>query len=72
MLRPKKSNKKKTEPEQTEYWIAISQDPKRNGIRRYGGDVTEAGHEKEPLHCVATYQPMSDKTIQPPATANAF
>ncbi|HVH92147.1 MAG TPA: hypothetical protein VM783_12250 [Candidatus Acidoferrum sp.] len=71
-LRPKKSNKKKAEPEQTEYWIAISQDPKRNGVRRYEGPVTEPGHEKEPLHCVATYQPTSDKTIQPPATANAF
>jgi hypothetical protein len=66
-LRPKNSHKKKSDLEQTEYWIAISQDPKRNGVRRYEGPVTEPGHEKEPLHCVATYQPTSDKTIQPPA-----
>jgi tetratricopeptide (TPR) repeat protein len=71
-LRPKKSDKKKAEPPQTEYWIAISQDAKRNGVRRYEGPVTEPGHEKEPLHCVATYQPASDKAIQPPATANAL
>jgi tetratricopeptide (TPR) repeat protein len=69
-LRPKKSDKKKVQPQQTEYWIAISQDPKRNGVRRYEGPVTEPGHEKEPLHCVATYEPTNDKTIQPPATAN--
>ena len=69
-LRSKKSDKKKAEPQQTEYWIAISQDPKRNGVRRYKGPVTEPGHEKEPLHCLATYQPANDKTIQPPATAN--
>src|SRR4029077_5620387 len=31
-LRPKKSDKKKGELQQTEYWIAISQDPKRNGV----------------------------------------
>lgn len=69
-LRSKKSDKKKAEPQQIEYWIAISQDPKRNGVRRYEGPVTEPGHEKEPLHCVAAYQPTNDKTIQPPATAN--
>lgn len=69
-LRSKKSDKKKAEPQQTEYWIAISQDPKRNGVRRYEGPVTEPGHEKEPLHCLATYQPANDKTIQPPAPAN--
>jgi tetratricopeptide (TPR) repeat protein len=68
-LRPKKSDKKKVEPQQTEYWIAMSEDPKRNGVRRYEGPVTEPGHEKEPLHCVATYQPTNDKTIQPPANA---
>src|SRR6266498_1249436 len=28
--------------------------------------------EKEPLHCVATYQPTNDKTIQPPASAAAL
>jgi tetratricopeptide (TPR) repeat protein len=66
-LRPKKSDKKKAELQQTEYWIAISQDAKRNGVRHYEGPVTEPGHEKEPLHCVATYQPTNDKTIQPPA-----
>jgi hypothetical protein len=71
-LQPKKSEKKKVQPQQTEYWIAISQDPKRNGVRRYDGPVTEPGHEKEPLHCVATYQPANDKTIQPPTTANSF
>src|SRR5436309_11270544 len=70
-LSTKKSDKKKAEPQQTEYWIAISQDPKRNGVRRYDGPVTEPGHEKEPLHCVATYQPANDKTIQPPASATA-
>jgi hypothetical protein len=71
-LRSKKSDKKKAEPQQTEYWIAISQEPKRNGVRRYEGPVTEPGHEKEPLHCVATYQPVNDKTIQPPASAAAL
>src|SRR6266550_2684360 len=71
-LRPKKSDKKKAELQQTEYWIAISQDAKRNGVRRYEGAVTEPGHEKEPLHCVATYQPTNDKTIQPPASAAAL
>ena len=71
-LRPKKSDEKKAELTQTEYWIAISQDPKRNGVRRYEGPVTEPGHEKEPLHCVATYQPTNDKTIQPPASAAAL
>src|SRR5438093_169952 len=71
-LRPKKSDKKKSELQQTEYWIAISQDAKRNGVRRYEGPVTEPGHEKEPLHCVATYQPTNDKTIQPPASAAAL
>src|SRR6266480_3521154 len=71
-LRPKKSDKKKAELQQTEYWIAISQDAKRNGVRRYEGPVTEPGHEKEPLHCVATYQPANDKTIQPPVSAAAL
>jgi tetratricopeptide (TPR) repeat protein len=71
-LRPKKADKKKVEPQQTEYWIAISQDPKRNGVRRYEGPVTEPGHEKEPLHCVAAYQPANNKTIQPPASAAAL
>lgn len=65
-LRPKSSEKKKGESQQTEYWIAISQNPKRNGVRRYDGSVTEAGHENEPLHCVASYQPTNNKTIQPP------
>ena len=71
-LRPKTSNKKKAEPQQTEYWIAISQDSKRNGVRRYEGPVTEPGHENEPLHCVATYQPANNKTIKPPAGATAL
>src|SRR4029077_14508334 len=71
-LRPKKSDKKKGELKQTEYGIAISQEPKRNGVRRYEGPVAEPGHEKEPLHCVATYQPANDKTIQPPANAAAL
>ena len=71
-LRPKKSDKKKAELQQTEYWIAISQNAKRNGVRRYEGPVTEPGHEKEPLHCVVTYQPTNDKTIQPPASAAAL
>jgi tetratricopeptide (TPR) repeat protein len=71
-LRSKKSDKKKAELQQTEYWIAISQDAKRNGVRRYDGPVTETGHEKEPLHCVATYQPANNKTIQPPASAAAL
>jgi tetratricopeptide (TPR) repeat protein len=71
-LRPKTSGKKKRELERLEYWIAISQDPKRNGVRRYEGPVTEPGHEKEPLRCVATYQPASNKTIQPPAAASAL
>src|SRR6266545_1828422 len=71
-LRPKKSDEKKAEPQQTEYWIAISQDPKRNGVRRYEGPVTEPGHEKEPLHYVVTYQPTNDKTIQPPVSAAAL
>ncbi len=59
-----KSDKKKAEITQTEYRIAISQDPKRNGVRRYEGPVTESGHEKEPLRCVATYQPASNKVIE--------
>jgi hypothetical protein len=71
-LRPKTSGKKKSESERMEYWIAISQDPKRNGVRRYEGQVTEPGHEKEPLHCVATYQPANNKAIQPPASAAAL
>ena len=71
-LRPKESGKRKGELQKTEYWIAISQDPKRNGVRRYEGPVTEAGHENEPLHCVATYQPANDKTIQPPANTDAL
>jgi hypothetical protein len=71
-LRPKTSNKKKAEPQQTEYWIAISQDSKRNGVRRYEGPVTEPGHENEPLHCVATYQPANNKTIKQPAGATAL
>src|SRR5205809_4013108 len=70
-LRPKVSDKKKGKLQKTEYWIAISQDPKRNGVRRYEGPVTEAGHENEPLHCVTTYQPASNKTIEPPASAAA-
>jgi hypothetical protein len=65
-LRPKRGARKPNEAERFEYWFAISQDPKRNGVRRYEGPVTEPGHEKEPLHCVATYQPANDKTIQPP------
>jgi tetratricopeptide (TPR) repeat protein len=71
-LRPKTSDKKKGKLQQTEYWIAISQEPKRNGVRRYEGPVTEPGHENEPLHCVATYQPANDKTIQPPANTDAL
>jgi tetratricopeptide (TPR) repeat protein len=71
-LRRKVSGKEKSELQQTEYWIAISQDPKRNGVRRYEGPVTEPGHENEPLHCVATYQPANDKTIQPPVGAAAL
>jgi hypothetical protein len=71
-LSSKKSDKKKAEPQQTEYWIAISQDPKRNGVRRYEGPVTEPGHEKEPLRCVATYQPASNKAIEPPASTAAL
>ena len=71
-LRSKKSDKTKGQSQQTEYWIVISQDPKRNGVRRYEGPVTEPGHEKEPLRCVATYQPANDKTIQLPITANSF
>ncbi len=70
-LRPKISDKKNAELQQMEYWIAINQDPQRNGVRRYEGPVTEAGHEKEPLHCVATYQPANSKTIQPPAAEKA-
>jgi tetratricopeptide (TPR) repeat protein len=71
-LRPKKSDKRKGELQRTEYWIALSQDPRRNGVRRYDGPVTEPGHEKEPLHCVATYQPVNDKAIQPPANVAAM
>src|SRR4029450_3442686 len=71
-LRPKISHKKKSESEQSEYWIAISQDPKRNGVRRYEGPGTEPGHEKEPLRCVATYQPASNKAIELPASTAAF
>jgi hypothetical protein len=66
-VRPKGSAKK--QPNAVDYWFAISQDSKRNGVRRYEGPVTEPGHEKEPLHCIATYQPANDKTIQPPAEA---
>jgi hypothetical protein len=68
-LRAKISGKRNAELQQMEYWIAINQDPQRNGVRRYEGPVTEAGHEKEPLHCVATYQRANGKTIQPPSTA---
>jgi tetratricopeptide (TPR) repeat protein len=71
-LRPKVSDKKKGKLQPVDYWIAISQDPKRNGVRRYEGPVTEPGHENEPLHCVATYQPANDKTIQPPANTDAL
>jgi hypothetical protein len=70
-LRPKSSNKKKGKPQQTEYWIAISQDSKRNGVRRYDGPVTEPGHENEPLHCVASYQPANNKNIQLPGDGSA-
>ena len=62
---------KRAASESMEYWFAISQDSKRNGVRKYEGPVTEPGHEKEPLHCVATYQPANDRTIQPPATPDA-
>ena len=65
-LRRKISGKKKNELQQAEYWVAMSQDPKSNGVRRYEGPVTEAGHENEPLRCVANYQRVNDKTIQPP------
>ena len=71
-LRSKISDEKKRELQQMDYWIAISQDPKRNGVRRYEGPVTEPGHENEPLHCVATYQPANNKTIQGPPTAAAL
>jgi len=71
-LRPKTSDKKKGKLQQVDYWIAISQDPKRNGVRRYEGPVTEPGHEKEPLRCVATYQPANNKRIEPPASAAAL
>ena len=67
-LRRKVSGKKKNQLQQTEYWVAGSQDPNRNGVRHYEGPVTEPGHENEPLRCVATYQRVNDKTIQPPAT----
>jgi hypothetical protein len=60
-LQPKKSDKKKVQPQQTEYWIAISQDPKRNGVRRYEGPVTEPGHEKRP--CIA-WRPISLRMIK--------
>src|SRR5437773_260967 len=70
-LRPKTSDKKKDKLQQVDYWIAISQDPKRNGVRRYEGPVTEQGHENEPLHCIATYQSANNKTIEPPAGAAA-
>jgi hypothetical protein len=69
-LRPKGSNKKRGKSQQPEYWIAISQDPKRNGVRRYDGPVTEPGHENEPLHCVASYQPAANKTIRPPGDSS--
>jgi hypothetical protein len=65
-LRSKSEARKQNEAQRLEYWFAISSDPKRNGVRRYEGPITEPGHEKEPLHCVATYQPANDKTIQPP------
>ena len=66
-LRPKGAAKtKRAASESIEYWFTINQDPKRNGVRKYEGPVTEPGHEKEPLHCVANYQPANDKTIQPP------
>jgi tetratricopeptide (TPR) repeat protein len=70
-LRRKISDKTKADLEQTEYWIALSQNPKRNGVRRYEGPATEPGRENEPLHCVATYQPTNSKTIEPPANADA-
>ena len=57
---------KRAASESMEYWFAISQEAKRNGVRKYEGPVTEPGHEKEPLHCIANYQPANDKTIQPP------
>jgi len=63
--------REKAGSEQMEYWIAISQDPQRNGVRRYEGPVTEPGHEKEPLHVAVTYQPAKDKTIQPPSNADS-
>jgi hypothetical protein len=69
-VRSKGGAKGKAAAEQVEYWFAMSQDPKHNGVRSYEGPVTEPGHEKEPLHCVATYQPPNGKTIQPPADVN--
>jgi tetratricopeptide (TPR) repeat protein len=71
-LQARISDKTKADIPQTEYWIALSQDPKRNGVRRYEGPVTEPGHENEPLHCVATYQPANNKTIEPPAKGTAL
>ncbi len=66
-IRPKGAGKtKRAGSESVEYWFAISQDSKRNGVRRYEGPVTEPGHEKEPLHCIATYQPANGRTIQSP------
>ncbi len=70
-VRQKISDKDTSAGERMEYWIAISQDSQRNGVRRYEGPVTEPGHEKEPLHCAATYQPANEKTIQPPSNANS-
>jgi hypothetical protein len=70
-LRQKISDKNPAGGERMEYWIAISQDSQRNGVRRYEGPVTEPGHEKEPLHCAATYQPANDKTIQPPSNGDS-
>ena len=70
-LRQKISGKDAAGGERMEYWIAISQDSQRNGVRRYEGPVTEPGHEKEPLHCAATYQPANDKTIEPPSNADS-
>jgi len=71
-FRPKISDKKKTESGRMEYWIAISQDSKLNGVRRYEGPVTEPDHEKEPLHCIATYRPATNKAIEAPVNAVAL
>ena len=67
-FRRETSGKNTGREQRMDYWIATGQgDGSLATVRRYEGPVTEKGHEHEPLHCVATYQPAkTNATIAPP------